>query len=100
MRGWSQYNREIGENQVNGKRSQTFHDIKFPIVIELKYHNTSQYNNKKKNPNESENNRKNTKSKLLKFPINARYSIYSWGPTFTLVFYSNRSSKIECEKVL
>ena len=40
---------KLEKNQVNGKGSQTSHDIKFPIVIELKYHNTSQYKNKKQN---------------------------------------------------
>ena len=38
---------KLEKNQVNGKRSWTFHDINFPIVIELKHLNTSQYKNKK-----------------------------------------------------
>jgi hypothetical protein len=36
------------KNQVNCKGSRTSHDMKFAIVIELKYHNISQYKTQNK----------------------------------------------------
>ena len=45
----SKPSRNRRKNQVNGKGSRTSHDIKLSIVIELKYHNSSQYKNKEQN---------------------------------------------------
>jgi len=73
---------KLQKNQVNGKGSRTSHDMKFAIVIELKYHNISQYKTKK-NSNESKNIRENTKTIILTFSINARHWIHSGGPTST-----------------
>jgi hypothetical protein len=39
---------KLEKNQVNGKGSRTSHDMKFAIVIELKYHNISQYKTQNK----------------------------------------------------
>ena len=39
---------KLQKNQVNGKGSRTSHDMKFAIVIELKYHNISQYKTQNK----------------------------------------------------